>query len=140
MSQIQTSLAIPTQPWEAAKSRFLQGLSSQETNLFNDATLENLFYDASAAQKKHAHDSRSWIRQQRLSSLVDAINEYGQAMDVYVNTYGLILSPIWGSVRVVLHVSLWVAKYLPYLLTRETDRRRGRQISGEYCRNAGTNW
>lgn len=106
MSSIRTSLPIPTQPWEAAKSRFLDGLSPEETKRFNDATLENLFYDASAAQKKHAHNSKTWLRQERLSSLVDAIDDYGKALDVFANTYGLILSPIWGSLRVILHVSI----------------------------------
>jgi hypothetical protein len=106
MSNIRTSIPIPTQPWEAAKAKFLEGLSPEETIRFKDATLENLFYDASVAQKKHAHDNRVWLLQERISPLVDAIEDYGKACDVFANTNGLVLSPIWGSLRVLLHVSL----------------------------------
>ena len=105
MSSIPTSLPIATQPWEAAKAKFLEGLPLEEVKRFKDATIDNIFYVASVAQKKHARHSKIWPLQQRLSSLVDAIQDYGQALDVYANTYGLILSPIWGSIRVILHVS-----------------------------------
>ncbi|KAF2124058.1 hypothetical protein P153DRAFT_303222 [Dothidotthia symphoricarpi CBS 119687] len=104
MSNIRTSLPIPTQPWDAAKAKFLDGLSPQEIQRFKDATLENLFYDASSVQKRHAHDSRVWLLQERLSSLTDAIEDYGKALDVYANTYGPVMSPLWGSLRVVLHI------------------------------------
>jgi hypothetical protein len=106
MAMIRTSIPIPTQPWEAAKARFLEGLSSEDIQRFKEATLENLFFSGSAAQKRHAHDSRSWLMQDRLSSLVDAVDDYGKALDVYPNACGLIISPIWGSLRIVMHVSL----------------------------------
>jgi hypothetical protein len=105
MSNIRTSLPLPTQPWEAAKARFLDGLTLEECKRFKDATPENLFYDTSAAQKRHTDNSRSWLLQERISSLVDAIEEYGKALDVYSNTYGLVMSPLWGSLRIILHVS-----------------------------------
>ena len=106
MSKIRTAIPIPTQPWENAKARFLQGLSSEETKRFKDATPENLFYDTGNAQKKYAHGSRTWLLQERISPLVEAVEEYGKAFDVLANTYGLILSPIWGSRRIVLHVGV----------------------------------
>jgi len=105
MSNIQTSLPVPTQPWEAAKNRFLAGLSQEEVQKFKDATLENVFYGASASQKQHAQGSKAWMLQERLTSLVDGIMEYEKALDVYSNTSALILCPIWGSLRIVLHVS-----------------------------------
>ncbi|KAI8931644.1 hypothetical protein NX059_011294 [Plenodomus lindquistii] len=111
MSSIRTSLAVPVQPWETAKQRFLAGLSHEEAQEFRDATLENLFYNASAAQKRHAHGSRSWLVQERLSSLVDSIDDYGKALDVYSNTSGLILGPIWGSLRVILHIAREAGKF-----------------------------
>jgi len=106
MSNIRTSLPIPTQPWEAATAKFLEGLSAEEVTRFRTGTIENLFYGTSVVQRKHAQESRVWPLQQRMSSLVDAIDDYGKALDVYANTYGLILSPIWGSIRVLLHVSV----------------------------------
>lgn len=106
MSNIRINLPVPTEPWENAKANFLRGLSPEDAARFNAATPENLFYDASTAQKKHAERSRSWLMQERVSSLVDAINDYGKALDVYSNSYPLILSPIWGSIRIVLQVCL----------------------------------
>ncbi|KAH8707014.1 hypothetical protein GQ44DRAFT_818027 [Phaeosphaeriaceae sp. PMI808] len=111
MSCLRTSLPIPTQPWEAARAKFLEALSEEESARFKNATLENLFYDASAAQKGHAQKSRSWLVQERLSSLVDSVADYGKALDVYSNTYGLIMSPIWGSLRVVLHIASEAGKF-----------------------------
>lgn len=104
MSNIRTSLPVPTQPWEDAKTRFIAGLSPEEAARFYAATPENLFYDASAAQKKHAQNSRAWLMQERISSLVDAIDDFGKALDVYSNTYGLVICPLWGSLRIILHV------------------------------------
>ncbi|KAF1953763.1 hypothetical protein CC80DRAFT_419155 [Byssothecium circinans] len=111
MANIQTSLSIPTQPWEAAKARFLEGLTTEEASRFTSATLENLFYDASSAQKKHTGGSRSWIMQERLASLADGLEDYGKALDVYSNASSLILCPIWGSLRVVLHIASEAGKF-----------------------------
>ncbi|KAF1829093.1 hypothetical protein BDW02DRAFT_602854 [Decorospora gaudefroyi] len=105
MSNIRTGLPVPTQPWEIAKARFLDGLTPAESKQFQEATPENLFYGASSAQKRHATDSRSWLLQERLSSLVDAIEDYGKALGVFFNTHGLILSPLWGSLRIILHIA-----------------------------------
>jgi hypothetical protein len=58
--------------------------------------METLFYSTVVTLRTHAQKSRPWPLQQRMSSLVDATKDYGKALDVYRNTYGLILSPIWG--------------------------------------------
>lgn len=105
MSDIRTALQFPTQPWEAAKTRFLQGLSEDEIKLFKEAGPENLFYGASALVKDHVSGSRTWRLQERLASFADALDDYGKALDVVVNTSPLILSPLWGSLRVLIHVS-----------------------------------
>lgn len=112
MSSIRTNLPIATQPWEAAKARFLQGLSAEQVDSFRHATVENIFYVASVAQRKHAQQSKTWALQQRLSPLMDAIKDYGQALDVYTNAYPIVLSPIWGSIRVVIHVSQFLDQRL----------------------------
>jgi hypothetical protein len=104
MSAIKTSLAIPTRPWETAKGRFLENLSPNEVRVYETATLENLFYDASNNQKSHGRGSRIWRLQERLSPLIDSVEDYGKAMDVFVNTCPLVMSPLWGSIRVILLV------------------------------------
>jgi len=104
MSAIRTSLPIPTQPWKLAKQKFCQGLSLQEARRYEAATPENLFCDASCAQRQQSRGSRVWRLQERLFPLIDSIEEYGKAMDVFVNTCPLIMSPLWGSIRVILLV------------------------------------
>lgn len=113
MSKLRTSLPIPTEPWERAKRDFLQWLPLAERTRFETATVENLFYDTSVTQKRHGRDSHTWRMQERLSPLVEAIEEYGKALDVFPNACGLILSPLWGGLRVIMHVStrlLWRAR------------------------------
>ncbi len=105
MADIRTSLPIPTQPWEAARARFLEGLQPHEISIYANATLENLFYDADISQRSHALGSRSWRLQERLAPLTESLEDYGKAMDVYVNTCPLVLSPLWGSLRVILLAS-----------------------------------
>ena len=42
---------------------------------------------------------------EKLQPFVAAIQQYGEAIDLYSSTYSLALGPIWGSIRVLLHVS-----------------------------------
>ncbi len=93
--------------WTRAKYRYLEDLTIEEKQLYYQATPETLFYDASAAQKKYTAGSTSFAIVNELQPLREAIEQYGQALDVYSNAYPLVLSPLWGSIRVVLHVSLY---------------------------------
>ena len=52
--------------------------------------------------QKNSH-SRRWI--EKLQSFVNAVEQYGKALDVIANTYPLALSPLWGGFRIVLIVS-----------------------------------
>ena len=92
-------------PGTRARNRYLEDLTEDEKRLFFNASLEHLFYEASAAQKSHQADSTTRRLGTRLQPLVAAIEQYGEALDVWCNTASLILCPLWGSVRVVLHVS-----------------------------------
>ena len=92
--------------WTRARDRYAEDLTAEERAMFADASLEKVFYDASAAEKKHAASSKSRDLWSKLDPLVIAIEQYGEAIDVYSNAYPLALSPLWGSVRVVLHVRL----------------------------------
>jgi hypothetical protein len=38
----------------------------------------------------------------KLQPLIDVIQEFGAAIDVYSNAYPLVLAPLWGSIRVLL--------------------------------------
>ena len=79
-------------------------LDQEEQNIFATASLENLFYSASAAQKDHEEQSRARDISRKLEPLVSAIDQYGEALNVFSNTYSLAMAPLWGSIRVLLHV------------------------------------
>ena len=53
----------------------------------------------------------------KLQPIVRAIEHYAQAVDVYSNAYPIVLSPLWGSIRVVLHVNPDSKKHSFYRLT-----------------------
>lgn len=82
----------------------MEDLSHEEKQLFLKATPEAIFYDASAAQRRHEADSISRGLLHKLQPFVVAIEQYGQALDVYSNVSPLALSPLWGSIRVLLLV------------------------------------
>ena len=90
--------------WTRARDRYAEDLTAGEQAMFTEASLEKVFYDASVAEKKHAASSKTRDLWSKLDPLVTAIEQYGEAIDVYSNAYSLALCPLWGSVRVILHV------------------------------------
>ena len=94
--------------WTRARERYVEDLSEDEREIYSKASPENIFYDASAAEKTHrAFSSSRRFVTEKLKPIVGAIEEYGRALDVYANAYALILCPLWGSIRIVLHVWLY---------------------------------
>ena len=72
--------------------------------VFSRASPEAILYDASAAEKAHRATSATREVVKKLQPFIEAVEQYGAALDVYSNIYPLVMGPIWGSVRVVLHV------------------------------------
>ena len=99
-SPIQTSDA-----WIRARDRYVQDLCETEQQIYFNASPESLLDDASAAEKSHGTTSTTRRVMEKLQPLVAAIEQYGDAIDVYSNTYSLALGPIWGSIKVLLYVS-----------------------------------
>ncbi|TVY93107.1 Ankyrin [Lachnellula willkommii] len=89
-------------PWTIAKTRFLADLDDKERELFLNATLENLYYSTSNANRQDAENSKTRATTRRLGPFVSAIENYGKALDTFSNIAPLYLAPIWGSIRVVL--------------------------------------
>lgn len=105
------SFEAPTvNAWTRARERYIEDLTDEEKQLFakgSKATLEATLYDASAAEKSHRASSRGRRLTSRiLLPLIDAIEQYGEALDVYANASSTIICPLWGSIRVVMHVRL----------------------------------
>ena len=74
--------------------------------VFSQASPEAILYDASAAEKTHEATSTTRGIIVKLRPFVEAIQQYGTAIDVYSNIHPLVMGPLWGSVRVVLHVCM----------------------------------
>ena len=108
---------LPSQDaWSRARNRYIEDLTHEEKQLYMKATPETIFYDASAAEKSHEVSSTSRGLMSKLQPFVAAIEQYGQALDVYSNAYSLALSPLWGSIRVLLMVLPSSIAFLGHLL------------------------
>ena len=79
-------------------------ISGYSQRVFSQASPEAILYDASAAEKTHRATSTTREVVKKLQPFIEAVQQYGAALDVYSNIYPLVMGPIWGSVRVVLHV------------------------------------
>ena len=97
-------MTLPSAAWAQARERFIEDLDAPERLLFAEASLENVFYSASAAQKTHQEGSRSRSLASKLESLLSGISQYGKALDV-LSQGSTVLCLLWGSLRVVIHVS-----------------------------------
>lgn len=105
-----TSAESSYDPWSLAKERYLEGLEPHEKTLFHEATLENLYYDTSNLERD---DSNSKSRKiiQKLQPLVEKIEDYGKALDAYANIAPTYISPIWGSIRILIVVARAYGKF-----------------------------
>lgn len=105
-----TAASAEVDPWQLAKDRYLQGLDSEERALFDEATIENLYYKTcNEARDERKRKTSCAIR--KLQPLVAALKDYGEALDVYSNISPLPLAPIWGSIRVLLVLAEKYDKY-----------------------------
>jgi len=85
---------------------FVASLSSEEQVLFQTTTAaESVLRELETANSEHKDASNFRKASAALLPFVAGIEQYGQAMDVFANSNDL-LCPIWGSVRIVLHVRL----------------------------------
>jgi hypothetical protein len=98
-------------PWELAKSRFLEDLDPHEKDIFNNATLENIYYSTSNTNRDDAEKSKTRGVVRKLGPLVSAIESYGGAFDAFAQISPQYLSPIWGSIRVLLVVAGSYSKF-----------------------------
>ena len=72
--------------------------------MFSQASPEAILYDASAAEKIHRATSTTREVVKKIQPFIKAVEQYGAALDVYANIYPLVMSSLWGSVRIVLQV------------------------------------
>ena len=102
---------VDSDAWSRARYQFKEGLADEEAALFEDATFENVFYGTSAAEKNHRTNSSIRHLATKLNKLFVAINQYGEALDVVANASSMVLCPLWGGIRVIIHLSAAFEKY-----------------------------
>lgn len=96
---------------------FFEALSPNEKELFKATTIaELLLEEVKAAEKIHKDKSISRKVSQALKPLVQGVEQYGAALDVISNASSQFLCPVWGSMRVILHV--------PAAWNRKIERRQ----------------
>jgi hypothetical protein len=83
------------------KTRFLNKLSADDKIIFKDATLENLYYDASNVE---GGDRQSDVRItiNKLRPLIAALEDVGKALDTFSQIGTTIFSSIWRVFRLCL--------------------------------------
>jgi nucleoside-triphosphatase THEP1 len=105
------------EPWITARSRFLDGLSdSTQRQLFENATLENMFFTASAGFQQHESSKLSAIARKRVKPLLESLDGFSKALDVLSQSSASVLCPLWGGIRIVLHLALEYDKYFTKLM------------------------
>ena len=92
--------------WIRARDRYVEDLNEDEQQMYFTASPESLLDYASKAEKNHGANSTTRKMMDKLQPLVAAIVQYGDAIDIYSNTYSLALGPIWGSIKVLIHVGI----------------------------------
>ena len=85
--------------WIRARDCYVEDLNEKEQQMYFRASPESLLDDASTAEKNHGANSTTRRVMDKLQPFVAAIVQYGDAIDVYSNTYSLALGPIWVALR-----------------------------------------
>ncbi|KAK8430558.1 hypothetical protein IWX49DRAFT_636079 [Phyllosticta citricarpa] len=106
------------EPFERAKELFLDKLSEEQRHVYGNATPENLFYQANVIHRGYQRASKLQSCRTALMPLVRIVEGYGSALDTwsnagFVNTF---MAPIWGSLRVVIHMAQEVDQYFEQLI------------------------
>lgn len=106
------SLPTASEPWQSALSTFKNELTTRELALYGNARPENILEDLANLEKTQRTSSKTRRVMRGVKPLLDTVNDYGKALDVLANSQS-VLPPLWGSLRVLLAVSL---PKLPQLL------------------------
>jgi hypothetical protein len=97
---------------DSAKS-FVASLSTEENALYQATKAAgSLLQEIELANSEHKDVSVLRKASVALLPFIAGIEQYGQAMDVFANSNDL-LCPIWGSIRIVIHVRKISVRFEP---------------------------
>lgn len=95
---------------------FFKNLSPDEKELFKATTIaEQLLDEVILAEKVHRDKSISRKVSQAIKPFLAGVSQYGQALDVVSNASAMVLCPLWGGVRIVLHLASEFGEYFEKL-------------------------
>lgn len=69
------------------------------------ASLEEILADVQRTEERHSEGSKARKLSRRLRPMISGIEQYGKAVDILTGAAQGILSPLWGGIRILLHVS-----------------------------------
>lgn len=98
-------------PWEKARTRYLERLGADEAVLFKKDTVQNLYYSTSNADREDRLKSKTRSAIAAVQPFVVKIKEYGKAMDAFSNIAPTFLAPVWGNLRIVLVLASGLGKF-----------------------------
>ena len=90
--------------WELAQTQCLDGLSDEDRKLFQFSTADDARVAIKDAQNLYDNSQKPGKVWGCVNALVDGLESYGRAIDVFVNTAPLFLAPFWGTIRVFMKV------------------------------------
>ncbi|KAI4086273.1 MAG: hypothetical protein LQ344_007691 [Seirophora lacunosa] len=91
---------------------FFETLSPNEKELYKATRFaEQLLDEVKRADQIHKDKSISRRVSQALKPFLAGIDQYGKALDVISNASSMVLCPIWGSIRIVLHLAAEFGEY-----------------------------
>jgi hypothetical protein len=90
--------------WDAAVLQFSTNLSPDDQVYLTSTKPEDIISDIAKFEESHKKSSKTRHLSAKVQPLVNAISDYGKAMDVMVNCSSVI-PPLWGSLRIVVLVS-----------------------------------
>lgn len=90
--------------WRKVIAQFENDLNQEEKVVFKYATLQGLLKDVAVLEETQRKSSKLRQLSVKIQPLLDAIEDYGKALDVLANASS-VLPVIWGSLRVLLAVS-----------------------------------
>jgi hypothetical protein len=92
------------QQMDSSAREFAQSLTPEEKQLFEASRLATaLLAEVADVDQAHKQASRTRNHSAAILSFVAGIDQYGKCLDVFANANEM-LCPIWGGIRVILHV------------------------------------
>ncbi|ORY06230.1 ankyrin repeat-containing domain protein [Clohesyomyces aquaticus] len=102
--------SVVVDPWAEAVAQFEQGLTTKEKSLYSDANPEDIAKEIISLEVQQHTSSKLRRVLARVQPLLDAVGDYGKALDVLSNTSS-VMPPLWGAIRVVLMVAQKWSEY-----------------------------